>query len=470
MEFLTSVVALRAAALIACGVFATGALAAASNQPAFGPKAEHFTLANGMKVVVIPDRRAPVVTHMVWYRVGSADEEPGLSGLAHFLEHLMFKGTKKIPPGEFSKIVAANGGQDNAFTSQDATAYFQRVSKGILPLVMEIEADRMANLTLDEKSVLTERDVILEERRARVENDPASILNEQMMAALYQSHPYGIPVIGWRHEIAELSREDALEFYRRHYAPNNATLVVAGDVSAAEVKKLAESTYAKIAANTAIGARERPKEPPHRASRRLKLEDPRAGKATMHRIYTAPSYTTAKPGEAEALDLLLKVTASGTTSRLYKALVVEQKKAASASGWYSGSGLDSGRIGFAAVAADGTSLEEVEKAMDEVIADVAANGVTQKELERARDAYIADYVYGADSQTRLAQRYGWGVTTGQSVADIEAWPERIRKVSLADVNRAAKTYFNITQSVTGYLLPAKKKATKAANGKAQGKS
>ena len=470
MEFLFGAGLLRATALIACGVFATGALAAASSQAAFGPKAGHFTLDNGMKVVVIPDHRAPVVTHMVWYRVGSADEDPGRSGLAHFLEHLMFKGTEKIPPGEFSKIVAANGGQDNAFTSQDATAYFQRVSKKILPLVMEIEADRMANLTLDEKSVLTERGVILEERRSRVENDPSSILNEQMMAALYQSHPYGIPVIGWRHEIAELSREDALEFYRRFYAPNNATLVVAGDVTAAEVKALAEKTYAKVAANGAIAERKRPTEPPHKASRRLKLEDPRAGKATLQRIYTAPSYTTAKPGEAEALDLLLKVAASGTTSRLYKRLVVEQKLAASASGWYSGSGLDAGRIGFAAVAADGVNLEKVEQAMDDVIADISANGISEQELKRAREAYIADYVYGADSQTRLAQRYGWGLTTGQSVADIESWPERIRKVSLDEVNRAAKRYFDLKQSVTGYLLPVKKKATKTTDGKGQGKS
>jgi zinc protease len=415
---------LRAVAMIACGVFASGAAAAALNEAAFGPKAQHFSLANGMKVVVIPDHRAPVVTHMIWYQVGSADEEPGRSGLAHFLEHLMFKGTEKIPPGEFSKIVAANGGQDNAFTSQDATAYFQRVSKENLSLVMEIESDRMANLMLDEKSVLTERDVILEERRSRVENDPASILNEQMMAALYQSHPYRIPVIGWRHEIAELDREDALAFYKRHYAPNNAILIVAGDVTDKEVKALAEKTYAKIAKNGAIGQRQRPKEPPHRAPVRLILEDPRAGKATLQRFYIVPSYTSAKPGEAEALDLLLKIAASGTTSRLYKAVVVEQKKAASASGWYSGSGLDSGRLGLAAIAADGTSLEEVEAAIDAVIADIVKNGVTQKELERARDSYIADFVYGSDSQSRLAQRYGWGLIAGQSVEDKESHTRR----------------------------------------------
>jgi len=461
---------LRAAMVMACGVFAVGGLAVASGHAAAGPKAQHFSLANGLEVVVIPDRRAPVVTHMVWYRVGSADETPGSSGIAHFLEHLMFKGTDKIPPGAFSKIVAANGGQDNAFTTQDATAYFQRVSKENLGLVMEMEADRMANLRLDEKSVLTERDVILEERRSRVENDPSSVLNEQMMAALYQSHPYGIPVIGWRQEMAELDRKDALGFYSRYYAPNNAILVVAGDVTLDEVKALAEKTYGKVAKNGKIVTRQRPKEPPHRAGVWVKLEDARAGKATVQRLYLAPSYSSARPNEAEALDLLMKIAASGTTSRLYKGLVVEQKKASSATGWYSGSGLDSGRLGLVAVAADSTPIENVADVMDALIADIRENGVTQKELDRARDAYLADYIYGSDSQTQLAQRYGWGLATGQSVEDIEAWPERIGKVTLADVNRVARTYLDIDQSVTGYLLPEVKRATKAADDKRNGKS
>jgi zinc protease len=212
-------------------------------------RATEFTLSNGMQVVVIPDHRAPVVTHMVWYRVGAADEPRGKSGIAHFLEHLMFKSTEKIASGEFSRIVSRMGGQDNAFTSQDATAYFQRIHKDRLGEVMAMEADRMVNLRLTEHEVLTERDVILEERRSRVENNPQAVLDEQMNAVLYYSHTYGIPVIGWEHEIARLTREDALSFYKHHYAPNNAILVVSGDVTPEEVRRLAEETYGKIPAN-----------------------------------------------------------------------------------------------------------------------------------------------------------------------------------------------------------------------------
>jgi zinc protease len=223
--------------------------------PSVSKLAFHGKLDNGLEVVVVPDRRAPVVTHMVWYRVGGADEPQGKSGIAHFLEHLMFKGTDKIPAGQFSKIVAALGGQDNAFTAQDITAYFQRVEKGKLPDVMRMESDRMANLKLDEKDVLTERKVILEERRSRVDNDPGSLLQEQMMAAMYVAHPYHTPVIGWAPEIAALNRADALAFYKKYYAPNNAILVVTGDVEPDQVMALAKETYGKIPANPAAVAR-----------------------------------------------------------------------------------------------------------------------------------------------------------------------------------------------------------------------
>ena len=258
-----------------------------ATQPAAPAKlAFHGKLDNGLEVVVVPDRRAPVVTHMVWYRVGGADEPQGKSGIAHFLEHLMFKGTDKIPPGEFSKIVARLGGQDNAFTAQDITSYFQRVAKEKLPQVMEMEADRMANLKLDEKEVTTERKVILEERRMRVDNDPASLLQEQMLAALYVAHPYHTPVIGWENEMRKLSRADALAFYKRFYAPNNATLIVTGDVEPQEVMALAKETYGKIPANADVGApRVRPTEPEPIAERRIVLRDGRAGKATLERYY-----------------------------------------------------------------------------------------------------------------------------------------------------------------------------------------
>ena len=418
------------------------------------PRATEFTLANGMQVVVIPDHRAPVVTHMVWYKVGAADEPKGVSGIAHFLEHLMFKSTDKIAVGEFSKIISRLGGQDNAFTGQDVTSYHQRISKEQLGTVMGMEADRMEHLRLTKDEVATERQVILEERRSRIDNNPTARLDEQMNAALYLSHPYGVPVIGWEHEMAKLSREDALHFYKRYYAPNNAILVVAGDVTPEEVMRLAEETYGKIPANPDVNRSSRPAEPPHIASRRLELKDPRAGNASFHRYYVAPSYRTAKPGEAEALDLLMKILADGSTSRLYRKLVVEDKIAATTGGDYSGWGLDSGAISVYAVAGNGNvGLDKVETAVDGVLNEIRTKGVTAAELERAKKTLLADYIYESDNQASLARRYGWGVAVGRSAADIEAWPQAIAKVTLDDVKSAADAYLDLRRSVTGWLEP-----------------
>ena len=419
------------------------------------PRISEFTLDNGMQVVVIPDTRSPVVTHMIWYKVGAADEPKGISGIAHFLEHLMFKSTDKIPSGEFSKIIARLGGQDNAFTGHDLTSYFQRISKDQLRTVMEMEADRMVNLQLAENEVLTERDVILEERRSRVENNPAAILDEQMDATLYLHHPYGIPVIGWEHEIAQLSRETALNFYKRYYAPNNAILVVAGDVTPEEVKKLADEIYGKIQTNPNAPRFKRPTDPPQIAARRVRLEDPRAGKASLHRDYIVPSYSTAEKGEAEALDLLMKIIADGPTSRVYRKLVVEDQVASSAGGSYMGASLDEGKLSFYAVASDGNSLDKIEASLDSVISDVLTNGVTNTELQRAKNSYIAEYIYENDNQATLARRYGWELSLGRTVKQIESWPDTISKVSLDDIKRAA-TFLDARRSVTGELIPINK--------------
>lgn len=416
-------------------------------------RASEFTLSNGMDVVVIPDHRAPVVTHMVWYRVGAADEPKGKSGIAHFLEHLMFKSTEKIAIGEFSKIISRLGGQDNAFTGQDVTSYHQRIAKERLKTVMEMEADRMVNLRLTKDEVATERQVILEERRSRIDNNPTALLDEQMNAALYLSHPYGIPVIGWEHEMAKLSREDALHFYKRYYAPNNAILVVSGDVTADEVKKLAEETYGKIPANPEVDGRERPQEPPQIAARRLTLEDARAGNPSFHRYYLAPSYSTAKPGEAEALDILMKIVADGATSRLYKKLVVDDKIAATTGGDFSGWGLDSGTISLYAVAAPNVGLDKIETAVDGVLDDIRTNGVTKAELDRAKKSFLADFIYESDNQASLARRYGWSVAIGRTVADVEDWPNKIANVSQEDIKKAADTYIDARHSVTGWLVP-----------------
>jgi zinc protease len=424
-----------------------------SLQTAQASRVSEFKLENGMQVVVVPDHRAPVVTHMVWYRVGAADEPPGASGIAHFLEHLMFKSTEKIPSGEFSKIVSRLGGQDNAFTTHDATAYFQRISKDRLKTVMEMEAERMVHLKLTESEVATEREVILEERRSRIENNPQSILAEQMSAALYQNHPYRIPIIGWMHEMARLSRADALAFYKRYYAPNNAILVVTGDVTPAEVEALARETYGKLKPNPDIKARSRPMEPEHRAPRRVELKDPRAGKASVQRYYLAPSYPTAASGEAEALDVLMKITAQGSTSRLYQKLVVEEKLAASTGGWYWGNGLDSGKIAISAVAAEGVPLDKLEAGIDTVLASIRDKGVTEAEVERAKKTYLAEFVYESDSQTALARRYGGGLAIGLTIKEIDDWPLKIAKVTPEDVKKVAGKYLDLRRSVTGWLVP-----------------
>jgi zinc protease len=429
------------------------AQASPSAHAAAGPRASEFKLANGLTLVVVPDTRAPVVTHMVYYRAGAADEPPGTSGIAHFLEHLMFKSTEKLKNGEFSAIVSRLGGQQNAFTTSDYTAYFQRVSKDRLPKMMEMEADRMMNLRLDPKEVDTERQVIIEERRLRIENVPSSVLGEQMSAALYQNHPYRIPVIGWMHEMAKLSREDALTFYKRFYAPNNAIVVVTGDVDPAEVKALAEATYGTLPPNPEVSARVRPQEPEQRAPRRVELRDPRAGNASVRRYYLSPSVTKSEPRESEALYLLMKIAGGGGTSKLYQSLVVQEKFASSAGAWYSGLSLDSGSIGAYAVAAEGVPLDKVEQSIDRVIHELREKGATQAELDRAKKQFLAEFVYESDSQEALARRYGSGLALGLTIEQIDRWPDAIAQVTLADLKQVANKYFDIRRSVTGTLVP-----------------
>src|SRR5215213_7022007 len=282
-----------AASLVAAliSTFALSATGAFAQTTVTSDPPASFTLGNGLQVVVIPDHRTPVVTQMIWYKVASADETPGKSGLAHFLEHLMFKGTSKHPAGEFSQTVLRIGGNENAFTSVDYTGYFQRVPREQLGKMMEFEADRMTGLILKDENVLPERDVVLEEYNMRVANNPDARLVEQMMAALYLNHPYGRPVIGWRQEIEKLDREDALAFYKRFYAPNNAILVIAGDVEPKEVRPMVEKAYGGIPAQPSISAhRVRPQEPVPAAPRTVTLSDQRVEQTGLRRDYLDTTY------------------------------------------------------------------------------------------------------------------------------------------------------------------------------------
>jgi zinc protease len=437
-----------AAALLLNAAFvvsATGAFAA-------GPQVADYTLPNGLELVVIPDHRAPVVTHMIWYKVGAADETPGKSGLAHFLEHLMFKGTAKNPAGKFSQVVARIGGQENAFTSNDYTGYFQRVPSDQLKTVMEFEADRMTGLQLTDAVVLPERDVILEERNQRMENNPRARLSEQIEAALFLNHPYGKPVIGWRHEMEGLTRDDAIGFYRRFYGPNNAIVVIAGDIDPAEAKKLAEETYGKVEPRSTIPPRNRPQEPPPAAARSLTLADARVEMPSLQRDYLVPSFHTGKPGESAALEVLANILGSGSNSRLYRALVVDKSVAVSAGAWYDSSAFDMSKFGVYGAPREGVTLPQVEAAIDAVIADVIDKGVNADELERVKTRLIADAVYAQDNQATMARWYGSALTTGGTVKDVERWPERIRAVTAQEVKDAARTWLDKRRSVTGYLI------------------
>jgi zinc protease len=412
-----------------------------------------FTLRNGMEVVVIPDHRTPVVTQMIWYKVGSADETPGKSGLAHFLEHLMFKGTAKHPSDEFSQTVLRIGGNENAFTSTDYTGYFQRVPREQLGKMMEFEADRMTGLVLKDENVLPERDVVLEEYNMRVANNPDARLTEQIMAALYLNHPYGRPVIGWHHEIEQLNREDALAFYRRFYAPNNATLVVAGDVEANDVRAMAERTFGAVAPQPAIAAKRlRPQEPPPVAPRTVTLADPRVEQPGVRRYYLVPSATTAAAGESPALDVLAQLMGGGSNSYLYRALVVDKPLAVSAGAGYQGTSLDDTQFVISASPQPGVAFAEVEKAIDGVIAEVAQNPVPAADLERVKTQLIAEAIYAQDNQATLARWYGGAITVGLSVDDIIGWPDRIRAVSAEEVRDVAKKWLDKKRSVTGYLI------------------
>jgi zinc protease len=424
-----------------------------SATPSSSAQVAHFTLPNGLEVVVIPDHRAPVVTHMVWYRNGAADDPPGKSGIAHFLEHLMFKGTRSHPNGEFSEFISEVGGQENAFTGNDFTAYFQQIAKQHLKACMEFEADRMTGLTLTDEIVAPERDVVLEERRMHCDTDPGAQLGEAVQATLFTHHPYGIPVIGWGHEIEGLQREDALAYYQRFYTPENAILVVAGDVDPGEALKLAEESYGRIGRRGAAPQRIRPMEPPTVASRLVTVADEKVEQPGWQRHYLAPSCRTAAPGEAEALEVLAYLLGGGQTSLLYRALVMDERLAVSTWAYYHGTALDQSRFIVNMTPAPEVALETLDRAFDRILAKFLNDAVDAGALERAKTRLIADAVYARDSQSDLARWYGSSLAIGQTLSDVEEWPEKIDAVTAEAVIEAGRRWLDRKPAVTGHLLP-----------------
>ena len=414
-----------------------------------------FRLENGMQVIVIEDHRAPVVIHMVWYKAGSGEEDPGVSGVAHFLEHLLFKQTKTMGAGEFSRIVAENGGSDNAFTSYDYTAYFQRITVDKLPFMMKMESDRMINLDLGPDDILTERDVILEERNQRVENSPSALFSEQRRAALFLNHPYGRPVIGWRHEMENLSLEDALAFYRQFYAPNNAVLVVGGDVLPEAVFELARQTYGVIPANPDLLPRDRPQEPPQISARRMTYFDERVAQPYVARTYLAPERNPGDQSVPAALTLLAEILGGGQTSVLAQKLQFEAQTAVYTTAFYDGTALDDANFGFVIVPSDSVPLEEAEAALDQAIVEFLKEGVDLDKLNRLKRQFRASEIYARDSVSGLANAYGAALTSGLSLDDIHDWPNILQAVTQDDIMAAAKLVLKEQKSVTGWLMKPK---------------
>jgi zinc protease len=414
-----------------------------------------FRLENGMQVIVIEDHRAPVVIHMVWYKAGSGEEDPGVSGVAHFLEHLLFKQTKTMGAGEFSRIVAENGGSDNAFTSYDYTAYFQRITVDKLPFMMKMESDRMINLDLGPDDILTERDVIIEERNQRVENSPSALFSEQRRAALFLNHPYGRPVIGWRHEMESLSLDDALAFYRQFYAPNNAILVVGGDVLPEAVFELARQTYGVIPANPDLLPRDRPQEPPQISARRMTYFDERVAQPYVARTYLAPERNLGDQSVPAALTLLAEILGGGQTSVLAQKLQFEAQTAVYTTAFYGGTALDDATFGFVIVPSDSVPLEEAEAALDQAIGEFLKEGVDLDKLNRLKRQFRASEIYARDSVSGLANAYGAALTSGLSLDDIHDWPNILQAVTQDDIMAAAKLVLKEQKSVTGWLMKPK---------------
>jgi zinc protease len=420
--------------------------------PALAEDVTTYRLDNGLDVVVIEDHRAPVVVNMVWYNAGAADEKRGVSGVAHFLEHLMFKGTKTMAPGELSKVVAANGGSDNAFTSWDYTAYYQRISADRLGLVMKMEADRMRNLLLSDDDWKTEREVIIEERNQRTDSDPGAIFGEQRRAAQFLNHPYGTPVIGWRHEMEQLTRQDALDWYQRMYAPNNATLIVAGDVKPEEVRDLAQEYFGPLAPSPGIVERVRPQEPPQLAERRLSFSDPRVAQPVLTRSYLAPERDPGDQKKAAALTILAELLGGdGQTSVLARALQFDKPVALYTSAYYDGTSYDDTTFNLAVVPAEGVSLADAEAALDAVLADFLAKGPDPKQFARIQTQIEAAQIYGKDDVEGLARKYGEGLASGLTIQDIQDWPAVLQSVTPEDVVAAAREVLDRKRAVTGWM-------------------
>ncbi len=420
--------------------------------PAQASQVQEVILENGLKVLLLEDHKSAAVTFQVWYRVGSRNEQDGKSGLSHFLEHMMFKGTPKVGPEEYSRIIAKNGGNSNAFTSEDHTVYFATMSRDKIGVEIELEADRMASALLDGAYFDPEKNVVMEERRLRTEDNPATALAEVTGAVAYTVHPYRRPVIGWMADIQALSRDDLRKHYQTYYVPNNAFIVVVGDFATQEMLAKIKQEFAKIPRGA-----EPPKvtvqEPPQRGERRVILKK-EAELPVLEIYYHVPNL---KDADSFALDLLSVVLASGRSSRLYQELVYHKRIARSVSADYDGLSVDPSVFSLTAQVMPDQDPSQVERAVDGLVAQVRSERVSDREVEKAKNQVEAAFIFGQDSIFGQAMRVG----QYESVAKwqlVDSYLAGVRAVTAADILRVAKKYLDPDQRTVGTLIPVKEKS------------
>lgn len=422
--------------------------------------AQTMTLDNGLEVVVVPNHRAPIVHHMLWYKAGAAQEINGYSGVAHFLEHLLFKGTnhpeRPLEAGEFSTTVKGLGGNDNAFTSYDYTAYYQTIAKEHLTTVMQMEADRMRHATPPAEHVISERDVVMEERSQRTDNNPQARFYEQIQATLFPGHPYGRPIIGLKQEILKMSVADTNAFYNQWYHPNNAVLIITGDVTLEGIKKDILRIYGALPKGP-VAKRFFPALPAFEGKTLIVHRDEQVKQPTYVRAYRVPSYSQNKE-QSLALQILENILDGGATTRLYKTLVVEDKKAINVSLSYSSNQYDTATLWISATPADGVSMGELETAIDTVLHNVIDSGVTDNELMEAKKRLKNAAIFARDSLSAPTNIIGRALTTGSTLHDVETWDRQINTTTKEKIQSVSELFLNSKSRksysyVTGHLLP-----------------
>jgi zinc protease len=405
------------------------------------------TLDNGLRVLLLEDRRSPIVSVQLWYLVGSRNERAGATGIAHFLEHLMFKGTQRYGPRQYARLVEQNGGQDNAFTSQDLTSYFVNIAADKLDLVLDLEADRMRNLLLDPKEIDSEREVVIEERRTRTEDDPEGFLGEEVGSLAFKAHPYGAPIIGWMEDLKRITPAEIRAFYDMYYVPNNAILAVVGDFAAPAVLEKVKQRFGSIARAAAPPA-VLTKEPVQNGERRAIVQK----QAKLSIVYLAWHVPSQKSPDAPALEVLSTILSGGRASRLYRSLVYDRQLALEAGGDYSYFSLDPNLFWFWATAMPGQTPETLEKALLEEMERLRNEPVTAEELTRARNQIEAAFVFQQDSVYRRAALLARFETIG-GYRLLDSYVDLIRGVTAADVQRVARAYFPADRKNVGVLLP-----------------